>query len=60
MKILLPTLESGWMTHVKGVGDLVERLGPESFSSGISYTLFIGFRPLLVGHEHLGSQGMPY
>jgi len=60
MKIMIPAFESGWMTHVKGVGDLVERLGPESFSSGIFHKLFIGFRHLLVGHEHLDSQGLPY
>ncbi|KAL5398721.1 hypothetical protein PMIN02_001248 [Paraphaeosphaeria minitans] len=43
-----PTLESGWMMHMKGVGDLAERLGPDPFSSGILHTLFIGFRPLLL------------
>jgi hypothetical protein len=52
MKLMLPTMESGWMTHMKGVGDLVDRLGPEPFNSGILHTLFIGLRPLLVSHEH--------
>ncbi|KAH7123756.1 hypothetical protein B0J11DRAFT_529811 [Dendryphion nanum] len=46
--IMIPTGEFGWMTHVKGVGELAERLGPEPFSSGILHTLFIGFRPLLL------------
>ncbi|KAI9037534.1 uncharacterized protein KD926_000254 [Aspergillus affinis] len=46
--IIIPKLESGWMTHVKGLGDIAEHLGPEPFSSGIWHTLFIGFRPLLL------------
>ncbi|KAH7009152.1 hypothetical protein B0J12DRAFT_691816 [Macrophomina phaseolina] len=50
--IMIPTfestLESGWMMHMRGVGDLAERLGPEPFSSGILHTLFMGFRPLLL------------
>lgn len=54
MKIMIPTLESGWMMHMKGVRDLAERLGPEPFSSGI------GFRPLLVSRERLGLQGLCY
>lgn len=37
------------MTHAQGVGDLMKHLGPEIFSEGIFHSLFVGFRPLLVG-----------
>ncbi|KAF2029791.1 hypothetical protein EK21DRAFT_66971, partial [Setomelanomma holmii] len=46
--ILTPMVGSGWMTHAKGVGDLIEHLGPERFSSGLFHVLFVGFRPLLL------------
>jgi hypothetical protein len=35
---------------------MIERLGPKPFSTGILHTLFVGFRPLLVGHRHFPSQ----
>jgi hypothetical protein len=47
---MIPDLGSGWAIHVKGVGNWVESLGPESFNSGILRILFVGFRPLLVGY----------
>ena len=50
---MMPKLEPGWMMHIKGVGDLAERLGPEPFSSGILHSMFMGFRPLLVSRERL-------
>ncbi|KAH7080607.1 hypothetical protein BKA63DRAFT_506770 [Paraphoma chrysanthemicola] len=46
--IMIPDLGSGWATHVKGVGNWVKSLGPDSFSSGILRILFVGFRPLLL------------
>lgn len=51
MKIIAPELKSGWMTHVRAVGDMLERLGPAAFSIGTMHTMFIGFRPLLVGYK---------
>ncbi|KAH6644182.1 hypothetical protein C7974DRAFT_16112 [Boeremia exigua] len=45
--IMLPNTSSGWKTHLKGVGDWVESVGPDAFSHGILRTLFVGFRPLL-------------
>jgi len=44
-----PDLGSGWAAHINGVGAWMESLGPASFSSGILRTLFVGFKPLLVG-----------
>ncbi|KAH7361084.1 hypothetical protein BKA66DRAFT_213775 [Pyrenochaeta sp. MPI-SDFR-AT-0127] len=55
--IVTPTLKSGWMTHVKGVGDLIEGLGPMPFSVGIMHTIFIGFRPLLLISSILNRRG---
>lgn len=46
--ILTPMLGSSWMTHVRGVGDLMKHLTPVAFSSGIFHLLFVGFRPLLL------------
>ncbi|KAF2015359.1 hypothetical protein BU24DRAFT_450093 [Aaosphaeria arxii CBS 175.79] len=46
--IVSPKLKSGWMTHAKGVGDMMEALGPASFRTGAMHTIFVGFRPLLV------------
>lgn len=51
MEIVSPELKSGWMIHVKAVGDMMEGLGPTSFDDGIMHTIFVGFRPLLVSHK---------
>ncbi|CAN9455990.1 unnamed protein product [Alternaria sp. RS040] len=45
--IVIPQARSDWATHAKGVGAMIERLGPKPFSTGILHTLFVGFRPLL-------------
>ncbi|KAJ4991811.1 hypothetical protein SVAN01_02661, partial [Stagonosporopsis vannaccii] len=47
--MMIPELGFGWATHINGVSDWMESLGPEAFSNGILRTLFVGFRPLLVG-----------
>lgn len=41
------------MMHVRAVGDMIQRLGPEAFSIGTMHTIFVGFRPLLVGYKLL-------
>ncbi|CAN9482036.1 unnamed protein product [Alternaria alternata] len=46
--IVIPQARSDWATHAKGVGAMIERLGPKPFSTGILHTLFVGFRPLLL------------
>ena len=33
---------------MKGVGELMQQNGPHAHTSGVTYKLFIGFRPLLV------------
>lgn len=41
------------MIHLKGVEKLLQLAGPEQYSTGPSYQLFMGIRPLLVSkHEH--------
>ncbi|KAG9185446.1 hypothetical protein G6011_07990 [Alternaria panax] len=47
-QIVIPEARSDWTTHAKGVGAMIERLGPKPFSNGILHTLFVGFRPLLL------------
>jgi hypothetical protein len=37
-----------WLVHVEGVSNMIQLSSPESFTSGVEHTLFIGFRPLLV------------
>lgn len=59
-QVVIPDLRFDWMTHAKGVGDLIERLGPKAFSTGILHTLFAGFRPLLVGFGDFCFERMLY
>lgn len=51
-KIVIPGSGSGWTMHAKGVGGLMERLGPKPFNTGVLHRMFIGFRPLLVCFGH--------
>ncbi|KAJ4983482.1 hypothetical protein SVAN01_11045 [Stagonosporopsis vannaccii] len=55
--IINSKLKSGWMTHAKAVGDMMEGQGPISFGSGAMHTMFVGFRPLLLMGSILNRQG---
>ncbi|KAH6629746.1 hypothetical protein C7974DRAFT_192707 [Boeremia exigua] len=55
--VAAPTLKSGWMMHVKAVGDMMERLGPTPFADDPMHTMFIGFRPLLLWSSMLNRRG---
>ncbi|KAM3065067.1 hypothetical protein ACMFMG_006171 [Clarireedia jacksonii] len=50
-EILLPTLGSGAMIHVKGVQDFMQLYTPNAYVSGMSHQLFVGFRPILIVHS---------
>ena len=45
---MLPTSKYGWMAHLKGVGKVLQLSGPDNYSTGVSYQLFLGIRHLLV------------
>ncbi|KAE9367201.1 hypothetical protein N431DRAFT_429902 [Stipitochalara longipes BDJ] len=45
---MLPTSKYGWMAHLKGVGKILQLCGPDNYSTGVSYRLFLGIRHLLI------------
>lgn len=48
----MPTSKTGWMSHVKGVGELMRRHGPDvMLHDDVNHCLFLGFRPLIVCSE---------
>lgn len=47
-KLLIPTSSEGWIAHVRGIGQMMELCGPESFTRRTSLQLFLAFRPLIV------------
>ncbi|KAI8938169.1 hypothetical protein NX059_005834 [Plenodomus lindquistii] len=56
--IITPGLDSGWHAHVGGIGKMIERKGPLSFSSGEEHTIFVGLRPLLLVSSILRRRGI--
>ncbi|KIW64748.1 hypothetical protein PV04_09659 [Phialophora macrospora] len=47
-EVMLPTSATGWMAHVKGVGELIRSRGPGMLLDNINQSLFLGFRPLII------------
>ncbi|KAF2851302.1 hypothetical protein T440DRAFT_449340 [Plenodomus tracheiphilus IPT5] len=56
--VVTPGLKSGWMTHARGVGDMMQALGPMPFSVGMMHSMFIGFRPLLLMSSIINRRGL--
>jgi hypothetical protein len=54
-EVMLPTSTTGWMAHVKGVGELMRSRGPGMLLDDINQSLFLGFRPLIVRKPHTDS-----
>ena len=49
LQIMLPDSRFGLAMHINGVAQLFQASGPSLFKSGALQSLFVGFRPLLVG-----------
>ncbi|KAH8808430.1 hypothetical protein F5884DRAFT_857964 [Xylogone sp. PMI_703] len=43
-----PTSRYGWMSHIDGVSQFIQRISPEVYSNGILHQLLIGFWPILL------------
>ncbi|RFN54349.1 c6 zinc finger domain protein [Fusarium flagelliforme] len=48
LEVSTPTSPNSWLVHIHGLGELIRLSSPDSFSTGIQHTFFIGIRPLLI------------